>query len=54
MNVHVTISADPELLKKFDEWWKANDFKSRSDALAYLMRRAPTDGRKVADEEAPY
>lgn len=39
MNVHVTISADPELLAKFDAWWKANKFKSRSDALAYLIRK---------------
>jgi metal-responsive CopG/Arc/MetJ family transcriptional regulator len=50
MNVHVTISADPKLLEKFDYWWKANDFKSRSDALAYLIRTVVPS----AKEETPY
>lgn len=54
MNVHVTVSMDPEQLRLFDEWWKANDFKSRSEALVYLMRRAPTDGRTAKEEDDPY
>ena len=37
MNVHVTVSLDPAKLARFDLWWKAEGFKSRSDAIQFLM-----------------
>jgi metal-responsive CopG/Arc/MetJ family transcriptional regulator len=37
MNVHVTVSLDPAKLAEFDAWWKGEGFKSRSEALTYLM-----------------
>ncbi len=37
MNVHVTVSIDPDKLKAFDAWWPAEGFKSRSEAIAFLM-----------------
>lgn len=37
MNVHVTFSIDPEKLRAFDVWWAAEGFKSRSEAIAYLI-----------------
>ncbi len=50
MNVHVTFSTAPKLLEDFDRWLKENGFKTRSEALVYLMRRAMPE----KDEDAPY
>lgn len=46
MNVHVTISLDQDVLKGFDAWWKKEEFPSRSEAIAYLMKSANKDVRK--------
>lgn len=49
MNVHVTITVDPKKLEVFDAWWRAEGFKSRSEALAYLMTQV-----KVKATDDPY
>ncbi len=51
MNVNVTFSIAPKLLEDFDRWLKENGFKTRSEALVYLMRRAMPEPK---DEDAPY
>ncbi len=51
MNVHVTFSVDPKRLELFDAWWKAEGFKSRSDALGYLMTQVKVSKK---DEDVPY
>jgi metal-responsive CopG/Arc/MetJ family transcriptional regulator len=50
MNVHVTVSVDPKLLKEFDLWLKLNKFKTRSEAIVYLMRQAMPE-RKDGDDQ---
>lgn len=50
MNVNVTFSIAPKLLEDFDRWLKENGFKTRSEALVYLMRRA----MPAKDEDVPY
>lgn len=51
MKVHVTVTVDPERLKVFDAWWQAEGFKSRSDALGYLMTQVKVLKK---DEDVPY
>lgn len=36
--MNVTFSVEPAVLASFDSWWKSQGFKSRSEALAYLMK----------------
>lgn len=38
MNVHVTFSVDPAVLAKFDAWVKSEGWKTRSEAIAWLMK----------------
>ncbi len=40
MNVNVTFSVDPQVMREFDLWLKLNKFKTRSEAIVYLMRQA--------------
>ncbi len=56
MNVNVTFSIDPKLLERFDRWRVKNTFKTRSEALTYLMRDAmPEEGEpKKRDDDAPH
>jgi hypothetical protein len=51
MHVHVTVSLDPGKLKSFDAWWKTEGFKTRSEAIAYLMAQVkPSKGKEVPDD----
>lgn len=52
MNVHVTVSVDPKRLEDFDVWWRTEGFKSRSEALAYLMVNVKPSAPKAELVEA--
>lgn len=50
VNVNVTFSVDPVKLAKFDAWWAGEGFKTRSEAIAYLMESAKPK-RERSDEK---
>jgi len=52
MNVNVTFSVDPATLEKFDAWVRTEGWKTRSEALAWLMDSTKPSKEKERNDDA--
>lgn len=47
----VTFVADPKLIKKIDKFWHRNEFRSRSEAITWMIEYVLREDPKVPSKE---